>query len=67
MKCLILSFFQLILKISFKHTLNIINKGLKTFKIFFKKDFKVESYYKNSVIMTSFILGPFKTDNIIKK
>ena len=47
---------QLVLRISFKLILNIINKSLEVFKIFLKDDFKLRLYNKSEILVATFIL-----------
>lgn len=60
------SFFQLALGIPFKTTLDVINKGLRVFKIFLEESFEIRTYDKNNVFVIALILGPFEADNATK-
>ena len=51
----------------FKLISNIINKGLKIFKVFLKKVFKVKSYNRNCTMIAILVLDSFKVDSAIKK
>ena len=63
----ILGFFQLVLKVFLKFTLDIINKSLKISKIFLKQGFKFWPYNKTDIVIIIGILSSLKIDNIIKK
>ena len=66
-KGLILDFFYLALKVSFKLILDIDNKGLKISRIFLKKDFELWLYNKNDILIVVFIINLSKNNSIIKK
>ena len=63
----VLGVFSLILGVPLKLTLDTINKGLETFKIFLKKGFKLWSYDKSGVFVTALILSLFKANRTVKK
>ena len=61
-----MGFFELILRILFKFTLDIIIKKLKMLKIFLKEDLKVKRHDKCGIFVTIFMISLFKANNIIK-
>ena len=67
MRYLILSFFKLVLGVSSKITLNIVDKNLGISKVFLKEDFEFKIYNWSDAFAAAIILGPFENDNIIKK
>lgn len=66
-KCLVSDFFQLVLKVVSKFSLDIVIKGLKIFKVDLKKSFKIRSYNKNGAFLAIFVLGPLDTYAVIEK
>lgn len=64
---LILSFFQLVLRVFFKLALEIIDKNLGIFKIFLEKSFKLQPYDLSNTFITIFLLGLLEIDNTIEK
>lgn len=60
--CLILGFFQLVLEILSKFTLDIINKNLEVSKVLLKKVFKVWLYDKSGTFIVALILSSLKAD-----
>ena len=67
MKYSVSGFFQLILRILPKLTLNIINKNLRTLKIFTKKDFELKLYDKGCALVIVLVLSPSEVDEATKK
>ena len=55
------------MRVFFKLTLNIINKSLRIFKVFLEKNFKIELYNKNNILMVALILDLFEVNNTIEK
>ena len=56
-KCLILGLFWLILRVFFKLTLDTINKGLETFKVFIEENFELKLYNQSSILIAAFVLS----------
>ena len=61
-ECPVLDFFQIVLKISLKLILDIVNKSLENFKVIFKEGFKVKSHNKTGALVAVFVLSPSKAD-----
>ena len=67
MRCPILGFFQLILGIFSKLTLDIVNKSLGISEVFSKKDFEFRSCDQSGTLMTILILSLSKADGAMRK
>ena len=63
----ILSFFQLVLAVSFKLIPDAINKGLKVSKVFLKENLEVRLCNQSGALMPLLMLGPSGIDTAIKK
>lgn len=57
----------MVLRISLKLILNIVNKGLRIPNILFKQDFEFRLYDKSSAFVVAFVLSLFEADSTIKK
>ena len=57
----------MILRVVFELILDIVDKGLKIFKILLKESFNVKLGDKNGALMTAIILDLVKADNTIEK
>ena len=66
-RCPISGLFYLILGVFPKLTPNIVNKGLKTSKVFLKIGFEVKLYDKSSVFMVALLLNFSEADGAIEK
>ena len=67
MEDIVLSFFELVLEVTFKLTLDVVNKSLKIYKVFLEKDFENEPCDRSSAFVMAYILSPFETNEITKK
>ena len=63
----ILSFFQLILRVPFKLALDAIDKGLGVSKVFFKDSLELWPCDWNGTLVTALVLGPSKADGTAKE
>ena len=52
---------------SSKLTPNIVNKGLKAFKVFTEEDFELRLYNKSDALVMVLVLRSFKAGKLIKK
>lgn len=59
--------FPISIRVSPKLTLDVINKNLRVFIIYSKKDFKIWLYNKSDALITMLVLDPLETNNTIKK
>lgn len=65
-KDIILGFFQLILKISFKLINDIVNKGLRVNKVFSEKGLEVRPNDRSGAFIAAFVLFLSKSNKAIK-
>lgn len=60
------SFFLMIFEISFKLTLDIVNKDLEFSKVLLEESFKIRQCDKCGIFVAALILSLFKADNATK-
>ena len=60
------SFFQLVLRILFKLTPDIVDKSLRISEDFLKEDFKIKLYDQSGALMMALVLSPSETDRVQK-
>lgn len=58
----VLSFFQLILRVSFKLTLDALNKVLGVFKVLLQESFKVKLYDRSVTFLATLMLSLIEAD-----
>ena len=67
MRYLISNFFQLVVGVSSKLILDIINKSLRISKVFSEKSFELRLCNQNGTFLTTCVLNLFNSDGIIEK
>ena len=66
MESVVLSFFLLILKVSFKLAPDAINKNLGVLKVFLERSFKFWLCNWSGALVAALLLGPSETDSATK-
>lgn len=67
MRCLILSFFQLVLEVFSKLILDIIDKSLGVLEVFLEEGFKVGPNDRNDALIVAPVLGLFDANSATKE
>ena len=65
-RCIVLNFFKLILKIYFKLIIDVDDESLRVFNIFLEQNLEVRSFNRSDTLMIVFMLGLSKDNDIIK-
>lgn len=66
-KYLVLGFFQLVLRVSFKLISDTVNRGLRAFEVFPEEDFEVRLRDRSSAFMMMFALSLIEADGVMEK
>lgn len=66
-RCPILGFFQLVIRVFSKLTPNIVKKSLGIPKIFSKESFELKPYDQSNAFVAAVMLSPFEADGAIEK
>ena len=66
MRCQVLDFFQLILGVTPKLILDIVNQGLETTKVLYEEDFEVGLYNRNVVFVVAFVLSLSESNSTVE-